>query len=94
MTSTSTWTETTPIPAWSPRFRSRPGRIPRASSVTDARGANFRGEFQQAVGGGRGNYLKFSGIGATGFTLTATPGSTSDDVKRAAINGIQIVPAR
>jgi hypothetical protein len=64
------------------------------AGVTDARGTNFQGEFREAVGGGRGNYLKFSGIVATGFTLTATPGTTSDNVKRAAVNGIQIVPAQ
>jgi hypothetical protein len=64
-----------------------------STGVTDARGTNFQGEFREAVGGGSGNYLKFSGIRATGFTLKATPGTTSDNVKRAAVNGIQIVPA-
>jgi hypothetical protein len=75
-------------------FRITAGTDSTAAGVTDARGTNFHGEFREAVGGGSGNYLKFSGIRVTGFTLKATPGSTSDNVKRAAVNGIQIVPAQ
>jgi len=57
---------------------------------TDSGGVNFNGAFKQA-NSTPGNYVKFT-INATGFNLTATPGSATDGVQRAAINGIQIVP--
>jgi hypothetical protein len=51
---------------------------------------NFSGAFRQA-NSASGNYVKFA-IKATGFNLTATPGSATDSVQRAAVNGIQIIP--
>ncbi len=60
-------------------------------TATDSASKNFAGSFQQASGGSAGNYVMFT-IQATGFTLTATPGTTTDSYPRAPINGIQIVP--
>ena len=60
-------------------------------SLTDPANTNFAGTFTQAASS-NGNYVKFSGVAATGFTLTATPGTSSDTAKRAPVNGIQIVP--
>src|SRR5947209_12655462 len=40
-----------------------------------------------------GNYIKFTAVQATAFTLTATPGATSDGFMRAPVNGIQIIPS-
>ena len=59
-------------------------------TLTDAANTNFTGTFTQA-NNSSGNYVKFS-INATGFTLTATPGTASDGSKRAPVNGIQIIP--
>ena len=53
---------------------------------TDRGGVNFSGAFTQA-----NNYVKFT-INAAGFTLTATPGSSTDQYPRAPVNGIQIIP--
>jgi hypothetical protein len=60
-------------------------------SATDPASTNFSGSFQQA-NGSSGNYVMFT-IHATAFTLTATPGATTDSYPRAPINGLQIVPA-
>jgi hypothetical protein len=57
---------------------------------TDRGGVNFSGTFTQA-NSSAGNYVKFT-IQATGFTLTATPGSSTDQYPRAPVNGIQIIP--
>jgi hypothetical protein len=57
---------------------------------TDRGGVNFSGTFTQA-NSSAGNYVKFT-INATGFTLTATPGSSTDQYPRAPVNGIQIIP--
>ncbi len=62
-----------------------------AQTLADAAGANFSGTFTQAVSGGSGNYLKFSSLTGPGFTLTATPGTASDGLQRAPLNGIEIV---
>lgn len=62
-----------------------------AVKLTDAANANFSGAFVQADNSA-GNYLRFS-VTATGFTLTATPATSSDSRKRAPLNGIQIVPS-
>jgi len=59
-------------------------------SATDAANAVFSGSFTQA-NNSAGNYVKFT-INATGFTLTATPGTSTDAFVRAPVNGIQIVP--
>jgi hypothetical protein len=70
---------------------SGPG-IPAVSvSLIDLPNANFTGTFIQA-NNSNGNYLLFSGITTSGFTLTATPGQTSNNNPRAPVNGIQIVP--
>ncbi len=47
----------------------------------------------QAACWSSGNYVKFSGIKATAFNLTAIPGTASDGTPRAPVNGLQIVPA-
>ncbi len=60
-------------------------------SLTDAANTNFSGTFTQA-NNSAGNYMVFSSIAATGFTLTAIPGTASDGTARAPVNGIQIVP--
>ena len=57
---------------------------------TDSGGVNFSGAFRQASNS-PGNYVKFT-IKATGFNLSAIPGSATDGVQRAAVNGIQIIP--
>ncbi len=48
---------------------------------------NYNATFTQGS-----NYVKFT-ITGTGFTLTATPGTSTDSYPRAPVNGIQIVPA-
>jgi hypothetical protein len=57
---------------------------------TDASNTNFSGTFKQA-NSSAGNYVKFT-INASGFTLTATPLSSTDSYPRAPLNGIQIIP--
>ncbi len=59
-------------------------------NLTDPATTNFSSLFTQAINSS-GNYVKFS-INGTGFTLTATPGIASDNIRRAPINGLQIVP--
>jgi hypothetical protein len=59
-------------------------------NLTDAANTDFSGTFTQA-NNSSGNYVKFT-ITATGFTITATPGTTTDAYPRAPVNGIQIVP--
>ena len=58
-------------------------------TLTDPASTNFNATFTQG-NNGAGNYVKFT-INATGFVLTAVPG-TSPGSKRAPVNGIQIVP--
>lgn len=70
---------------------SGPGITATTINLTDAGNANFNGTFTQASNS-NGNYVKFSSVAATGFTLTATPGVASDGQGRAPVNGIQIVP--
>jgi hypothetical protein len=63
------------------------------SSVTliDSGNTSFSGTFTQAINSA-GNYVEFTiPAGVTGFTITATPSTTSDGAPRAPINGIQIV---
>jgi hypothetical protein len=60
-------------------------------SAIDAPNTNFNGTFVQA-NNSTGNYVMFSGVSvSSGFTLTATPGTT-DGSPRAPVNGIQIIP--
>lgn len=65
---------------------------PSAFTVTEAgpTGTTFPG-FVQASNGGSGNYVVFRRIGASSFTLTATPGTGPGTQTRAPVNGIQIV---
>jgi len=59
-------------------------------NLTDAANANFSGTYTQA-NNSNGNYVKYT-ITATGFTITATPGASTDAYPRAPVTGIQIVP--
>jgi hypothetical protein len=59
-------------------------------SLTDLADTDFSGTFTQAENSA-GNYVVFT-INATAFTISATPGSSTDAYPRATINGIQIVP--
>src|SRR5882762_265363 len=59
-------------------------------NLTDAALTNFGGTFTQA-NNSNGNYVVFT-INATAFTVSATPGASTDAYPRAPINGIQIVP--
>jgi hypothetical protein len=59
-------------------------------SLTDPANTNFAGTFRQATGA-TGNYVQFT-INAGGFTLTATPGASTNATQRAPVNAIQIVP--
>src|SRR6185503_9425436 len=54
-------------------------------NLTDPAGTNFSGTFTEAAGTS-GNYVKFS-IQASGFTLTASPGTSTDAKRRAPVNG-------
>jgi len=60
-------------------------------SLTDLPNTNFSGTFSQA-NNSSGNYVVFTNINASSFSITATPGAASDNTLRAPINGIQIVP--
>jgi hypothetical protein len=69
-----------------------PGIASASVMATDAANVNFSGAFTQAVNS-IGNYVKFSSIQASAFTITATPATASDGNLRAPVNGIQIVPS-
>ena len=58
--------------------------------LTDVANTNFSGTFTQA-NNSSGNYVMFT-ITATGFTITATPGASTDSYPRAPLNAIQISP--
>jgi hypothetical protein len=58
-------------------------------NATDAANTNFDTTFTQA-NNSPGNYVKFS-ITASGFTVTATPGTASTATIRSPISAIQIV---
>jgi hypothetical protein len=57
--------------------------------LTDPPNTNFSGTFTQGSGTS-GNYVKFR-INSTGFTLLATPGTSTNTNVRAPVNAIQIV---
>ena len=59
--------------------------------LTDAANTNFSGTFTQA-NNSAGNYVVFTIPNVSGFTITATPGTSTDAWPRAPVNGIQIVP--
>ena len=67
-----------------------PGITTTTVNLTDPGNTNFNTAFTPA-NNSSGNYVRFS-INASGFTLTATPGTASDGVARSPINGLQIVP--
>ncbi|MGH9682795.1 MAG: hypothetical protein ACRD4S_04190, partial [Candidatus Acidiferrales bacterium] len=69
---------------------SGPGTTTTAIDLTDGAGVNFNGTFTRGTNSA-GNYVVFTVTG-TSFTLTATPGTSTDAYPRAPINGIQIVP--
>jgi hypothetical protein len=60
-------------------------------TVTDPANTNFGGTFTQA-NNSAGNYVKFTAVQATAFTITATPKTASNGVLRAPVNGIQVAP--
>jgi hypothetical protein len=60
-------------------------------SLTDTANTDFNGTFTQA-NNSAGNYIVFT-INAPAFTISATPGASTDAYPRALINGIQIVPS-
>jgi hypothetical protein len=67
------------------------GIVETTVNLTDPAGTNFSETFTEAAGTS-GNYVKFS-IQASGFTLTASPVTSTDTKRRAPVNGIQIVPS-
>jgi hypothetical protein len=70
---------------------SGPNITPTSVNVIDPPYANFSGTLTAAAGSA-GNYVRFR-INSTAFTITATPGTSTNANVRAPINGIQIVPA-
>jgi len=66
--------------------------IPTSSfTATDLSNTNFSGTFTQAINSA-GNYVKFTAVQATGFTITATPNTSSNGYYRAPVNALQMVP--
>lgn len=62
-------------------------------TYSDNANSNFSGTFTQVTTTrAAGNYMVFSGISGTSFTLTATPTTSSDGTLRAPMNGIQLIP--
>jgi hypothetical protein len=59
--------------------------------ATDPGNSNFNGTFTQA-NNSNGNYVKFSAIQVTGFTINAIPTTAQDADLRDALNGMQIIP--
>ena len=60
-------------------------------TLTDAANTNFNTAFTQA-NNSAGNYVKFSIVAVSGFTISATAGTSTDSSRRAPVNGLQIVP--
>ena len=58
--------------------------------ATDVAYVNFSGSFTRAADS-NGNYVKFTIVGG-GFTLTASPGVSTNTTRRAPVNAIEIVP--
>jgi hypothetical protein len=56
-------------------------------TATDPANTNFNGTFTQAINSA-GNYVKFTSIQATAFTITAIPNTASNGILRAPFNGI------
>jgi hypothetical protein len=68
-----------------------PGIVTTTVNLIDPPNTNFSGTFTEATNSS-GNYVKFR-INGTGFTLTATPGTASDNTRRAPVNAIQVIPS-
>jgi hypothetical protein len=68
---------------------SGPGITTTSVNLIDEPDAYFSGTFTQA-NNSAGNYVLFT-INAKGFTITATPGASTDQYPRAPLNAIQIV---
>ena len=60
-------------------------------TVTDPANTNFSGTFTQA-NNSAGNYVKFTAVQATAFTITATPNTAANGALRAPVNAVQVVP--
>jgi hypothetical protein len=60
-------------------------------SGVDAAGANFSGDFIEAMGGGEGNYVVIPGLTEDRFNLEAMPPFSGSTTRRAPVNSIQIV---
>jgi hypothetical protein len=71
-------------------YRATAGGVTTSINLTDAANTNFNAAFVQADHSA-GNYVRFT-ITGTSFTLTATPGTSSDGRLRAPVNGLQLVP--
>jgi len=69
---------------------SGPGIVTTTVNLLDAANTNFTGTFVRASDAA-GNYVRFS-IDATGFTLRAATTTPVSGVRRAPVNGIQVVP--
>lgn len=59
--------------------------------ATDEENLNFEGAFVQAGSSEVGNYVVFTNLTGSSFTLNATPGVSTDTTPRAPLNGLQIV---
>ena len=59
--------------------------------ATDELNLNFDGTFVQAGSSEFGNYVVFTNLTGSNFTLSATPGVSTDTTPRAPLNGLQIV---
>ncbi len=66
-----------------------PGITAAPVNLTDQANTDFAGTFVEAAGTS-GNYVKFR-INSNGFTLTATPGTSTNGIVRAPVNAIQII---
>ena len=61
-------------------------------AATDTINTDYSGTFVKAVNGGAGNYVVFSGLSGSSFTLSATPDQSDSALfKRAPVNAIQLV---
>jgi len=69
---------------------SGPAIVTTTVNLLDAANTNFTGTFARASDS-TGNYVRFT-IAATGFTLRAATTTPVSGVRRAPVNGIQIVP--
>ena len=59
--------------------------------ATDEQNLNFEGRFVQAGSSEVGNYVVFTNLTSSSFTLSAIPGVSTDTTPRAPLNGLQIV---